>query len=1337
MSMSDDFPPVDHNRLRWDTSAKVGEGSFGIVYRGLYDANAVAIKVVKRPQSGISSATGDRLHHSAALKQHRREIDRYQVVRNQFIIQYLGSFRGDDARDLYIVTEFLEGGSLHDSLLLMRENRAALDEWSFLTIASHIARGLLHVHNQQLTHGDMKPQNVLLTSAIQIEQNPTRGCTAHLPANAKAKIADFGLSKRLEGAISPRLFGSTAGTADYGTGPVGTYLYMSPEAYKGIGNLSDDDAKASDIYAYGLVLFELLSGLQSWRLEGVNNLVHLMRLVTEGNRPSWGPRRDHIDPSYIEFVEDCWKQNPEERLKIWEIVDRIDVLVERYKQRLSRPPPIDVQDITTRLGDSSASESSLESRENYLPGGFDRVVDKNSETDSKNEDTKKPKLNSHNENVGMKAMSSNSDTEEQEPDLLDPPAVVHVLSTKLTESEVWKGRKQSPGVGHQYSPGTTSASDDNSDCSDGSITADMGTLDIAKDEVGSESQTDEIDGNLAGIVELKHVKSSRIAKPPVENLQIPDMDVHQMGIMGLGSIANGNMLEDSPPRSNSKMLKSFASPFEPAEFAESKVADEHGRNDYTNFSGNLQSEGDHHTNMEVTKVEMEKNEPNEQDALPFPSLDIGVVLAEPLQPSPVKSLPSSSGTDSSSKGKSPTGQDNGFDSEKRTMNSYSSPDNIEIDTKVLSELEQDDKIAFDESTVTGYHQAVNQNSTGNISTQVASNNQIHAPPSSSTPPSDHSTSQPLQPDYFPAHQSAWNIPSNLDPRIQSGSTYKPIPASMSHPEMRTSYRILPSQQSFHHVQHPTAFGGYVSPAFMGAPTPSAYGSFTAQGASAPPLSDTSQSALGGTSTHQRISPGMQPNSTPSWQTPGTSQPNPSVRLYPPSMSNDMNSVIPTLSPGVSALLYALRRPDGIAVADEMWRHGDRRWVAEALALCRSRGSEKIMSCTARFLAMNNDFPHDRKDPQIAINLCVAIGNFARNEPQALGRHEFFFLLRTVLLVMPNFCHMKEGKTQVFAACCYALSNLFKISNVIADSQARSATAEWIEYAISYNITGDDANIGPFSDSLAYNAACAARNLMWMNEDNVRAFVACSHHADSGRGPPISKLIESMRGFAARGRLFVVESSLSALAMIILYPRQRVQFIHRHGFKVFFETLHCHPCQSSTVSLVFWMITTMFSEPMKSPKESEAFWNAFVIDQGGQELVRSISNVRRGVASEKERVELLEHGFYAILAVMRFNSSMRRSLIDSGCIPHVQTALTDISSNTVVGVQSVDKVMMTHKARLGTVLCDVIKELTTDPSGYGYLRENNVKRSLEELMNLYSSDGTFAHSCRDAIARLSY
>ncbi|PXF43973.1 putative serine/threonine-protein kinase roco5 [Gracilariopsis chorda] len=1398
---NDDIPYINHRRLRWETSphALLGEGSFGIVYSGKLDGAHVAIKIVKRSATGAVSTEDKRVQESAALKQHHREIHRLNTVKSPHIIQYLGVFRDKDPRDLFIVTEYLEGGSLHDNLLEMRRRRAMLDDGSFLTIAIHIARGLNHVHTESLTHGDMKPQNVLLTSPFQFHTQSASTCIAYLPSFATVKIADFGLSKRLEGATSPRMFGSTAATTDFGNGPVGTYLYMSPEGYRGVGNITDDEAKASDVYAYALVLFELLSGMQSWSVERVQNVFQLSSFVRDGRRPNWGPHKDHIDPAYRQLVEDCWSPNPGDRPLVDDIVRRLEELTERYEQRsqqhisdtaeqptsnpsahddassksasersscqkasqvslntssdqstvsqkLLKVPfhePTDPSDLPSEAGNSSDSddEGNGDQLDDSDQGGLNQFVRRTPVRIApygEHPDRSSPATDN---SIGKNndGCSNVDNPESTVTDGSNEPTggFVHVVSMRLTESqtrsEISKGQKSDPDVRVESAVSFPDGTEGGFTIDDDDITSGLSQVHI-RDDSDPDAQTDEIDSNIVDIVRLRKVESKLIEPPTVQGLQIPTGDEKQRLVYGLGSIAeNARVTEVPVQRSETALLSSF---FNAAQEPDDKSAelkpDQETQQEETEPQPQYEVTSEPEASQHTT-VNQENSAPDQEgyvpQGLPQISLDVSAVLAEPLPrvaAKPSKSNPSSKST-------SPNDDSKTNGRKSRREKSYTSPDNVEMEAEVLSEFAQNDFPS------TGFFNSVSGNTAPGSSPSGGKQSKDQSPaqkvgytPASSVPPSaGHEAVGATGPHkmYIPMQNDA----SNPTP-----SSYATIPSSVSHPELHTPYgtpRIVPT--------HPSApnskMHGYTPshPLNPGVPPLSAYQSFTTQGASAPPLSDTSQSAIGSTPAYHRISHGVQPHVSPTWQANTPSRQRPPNRIYASSVGHETLGMSPgTSSQGLNALLNALQRSDGMAVVQSMWQYDNRRVVAMALARSPSLRGESILALASRFLTMNNDLQQERRDPYVAIELCTAIGNIARNDPQAISASFVLKVIPNVLLVMSRFHHLLHQHVEVYSACCFALTNLFMITNVITDGNVRTKMALWIEYAISFNIANDSTSAGPFSDSLAYTATCAARNFMWMNEANVQAFVTCSG-GDGQTGPPITHLIQSLRTFSYAGKTHVVQSTLSALALIIYYPRQRAEFMHRHGFKAFFETLQQQPQETSATALIFSMLAAMFSGPVSNPNDSDAFWKAFVIDQGSQGLIQSLDHVRRGVPSEKERLEVLERGFYAVLTVARFHSSLRRSLIDAGCMQQVHAVLRDISSSAMTGVQTADNSLIACRTRLGARLCDVVRELGTDNNGYRYLRENNVRRSLEDMMRRYPGDSAFAHSCRGALALLSY
>jgi eukaryotic-like serine/threonine-protein kinase len=132
--------------------------------------------------------------------------------------------QGSDKRLHYIAMEYVPGRTLRQLL----NERGRLSVTEALDIMSGVLAGLAAAHEAGLAHRDVKPENVLLTTS------------------GGAKVADFGLARSVAGAVQTR-----------GGMIIGTAAYLAPEQVS--GGISD---ARTDVYAAGIMLFELLTGLQ-------------------------------------------------------------------------------------------------------------------------------------------------------------------------------------------------------------------------------------------------------------------------------------------------------------------------------------------------------------------------------------------------------------------------------------------------------------------------------------------------------------------------------------------------------------------------------------------------------------------------------------------------------------------------------------------------------------------------------------------------------------------------------------------------------------------------------------------------------------------------------------------------------------------------------------------------------------------------------------------------------------------------------------------------------------------------------------------------------------------
>ncbi len=211
--------------------SRVGSGGMGTVYRGrvlkqkrgLEAGDTVAVKVLH------SHLTGD----PSAVKRFKREAGLGLTLRHRNIIRtfYVSSDRIEGARVIYLVQEYVRGGTLES---LLKESGPLSDPF-LRKIGSQIAGALRLIHGRQITHRDLKPANVFLDRA------------------GNVKLADFGLSHVEKGVKKE---GSSSGF-------LGTVAYAAPERF---GPYRVD--QGSDLYSLGVILYELAVGSNPFLVNG-------------------------------------------------------------------------------------------------------------------------------------------------------------------------------------------------------------------------------------------------------------------------------------------------------------------------------------------------------------------------------------------------------------------------------------------------------------------------------------------------------------------------------------------------------------------------------------------------------------------------------------------------------------------------------------------------------------------------------------------------------------------------------------------------------------------------------------------------------------------------------------------------------------------------------------------------------------------------------------------------------------------------------------------------------------------------------------------------------------
>ena len=216
---------------RYRILAKIASGAMGVVYQGerVQLGRPVAVKFL-HPWIAAQKAFLSRFENEAKAMSRLAHPHCVSVI----------DFGIEGAP--YLVMDFVTGRTLREVLL---SGPLALSR--VFKIASQLLAGLAHAHAQGIVHRDLKPENLILSGEGGLEE--------HL------RILDFGLAKLRDG---PAM---TAGMA------VGTPSYMSPEQSGGSGTV---DAR-TDLYAVGVLLFEIFAGRKPFQSENVGELIFMHR----------------------------------------------------------------------------------------------------------------------------------------------------------------------------------------------------------------------------------------------------------------------------------------------------------------------------------------------------------------------------------------------------------------------------------------------------------------------------------------------------------------------------------------------------------------------------------------------------------------------------------------------------------------------------------------------------------------------------------------------------------------------------------------------------------------------------------------------------------------------------------------------------------------------------------------------------------------------------------------------------------------------------------------------------------------------------------------------------
>jgi serine/threonine-protein kinase len=271
-------PDLSGNLLgSWQLEKVLGEGAMGRVYLATHPriGRRAAVKVLK-----AEHATNAELVHRFI-----QEAQAVNAIKNEHIVEVydFGELAHPGGVLVYCVMELLEGEALADTL-----NRGPISLRRVAHIGVQLGRALNAAHQVGVVHRDVKPENIMLTR---------RGEDADF-----VKVLDFGVAKLLKPIGDLPTTGTLAGIV------VGTPEYMAPE--QALGGSTD---LRSDLYAAGLVLYELLTGTQPFHGDSFGKLVVEMTQKPVPKLPAITRLGEAVPRGLAAVIDKLLRKEPEAR----------------------------------------------------------------------------------------------------------------------------------------------------------------------------------------------------------------------------------------------------------------------------------------------------------------------------------------------------------------------------------------------------------------------------------------------------------------------------------------------------------------------------------------------------------------------------------------------------------------------------------------------------------------------------------------------------------------------------------------------------------------------------------------------------------------------------------------------------------------------------------------------------------------------------------------------------------------------------------------------------------------------------------------------------------------
>lgn len=264
---------LDYDLNQLELIKKMGEGASSYVF------------IVKNKQTGEEYVAKiirpDYLNLDGALRNIIREMEITPLLQHPAIICVIGLSKIDfhNHKKPVLILKYMKNGSLKK---LISKNDVRITDTTKLIILYGVASAMSFLHSNEIIHRDLKLDNVLIDEQI------------------RPQVCDFGLSKSLK---SVSFDNSNYKGAGY---------IMAPEVFE------EEYTKESDVFSFAMLAYELITGIEPF--DGFTK-IKVQNEIKKGNRPKFS---DDIPDAYMQLIEGCWSDDPNERPSFDEIVNNLE-----------------------------------------------------------------------------------------------------------------------------------------------------------------------------------------------------------------------------------------------------------------------------------------------------------------------------------------------------------------------------------------------------------------------------------------------------------------------------------------------------------------------------------------------------------------------------------------------------------------------------------------------------------------------------------------------------------------------------------------------------------------------------------------------------------------------------------------------------------------------------------------------------------------------------------------------------------------------------------------------------------------------------------------------------